>query len=208
MKERPILFSTPMVKVILDGRKTMTRRVIKPQFKILHALYPDGSIDTERIFRKSDWRIHCPYGQVGDRLWIRETFAPCQMLSGKTNITYKADGGKPPLYLMADGKEIPCHWKPSIFMPRWASRITLEITNIRVEKLKEITHDDAVLEGCYYNFNLNKGLTCKLHPEVCDTATVHCFANLWDSINAKRGYSWESNPWVWVISYRLAGEGK
>lgn len=149
IKERPILFSTEMVKAILDGRKTMTRRVCKNQSAAKYewadniGVFPgkDKYTGWIRIHERAPFyfAVKCPYGQVGDRLWARETFAPSQMMSGKTEITYKADGGNPPAYLMASGKEIPCYWKPSIFMPRWASRITLEITNIRVERLQNIT---------------------------------------------------------------------
>ncbi len=197
MRERPILFSTEMVKAILAGRKTMTRRIVKPQPVIGDERYTPsrtGGVAYRKawIWIKSiHWDLYekpsehlfrfCPYGQVGDRLWVRETFAPSQMMSGKTEITYKADGGNPPSYLMADGKEIPCYWKPSIFMPRWASRITLEITNIRAEQLQETTEADAVREGF---------------------SKLIYFLNYWDKLNMNRGYAQELNPWVWVIEFK------
>lgn len=181
MKEHPILFSAPMVKAILEGRKTMTRRVIKPQPKIIHDVYNDGTIETEQLFRNKT-RLKCPYGQAGDRLWVRETYLTfvCQP------ICYKADG-----YLKLETEK----WHPSIFMPRWASRITLEITNIRVERVWGIRRDKKnwIAEG--YTKPFEGTITWALEAD-------RWFAKLWDSINAKRGYSWESNPWVWVIEFK------
>ena len=188
MKERPIIFSTDMVKAILEGRKTQTRRVIKPQpdrvingvpFEYLGHKYHDAS----------DRAIRCPYGQVGDRLWVRETWATQKSID-RFSPSYIGNAATVPLWYKADavngrsfiglGK-----WRPSIFMPRWASRITLEITEVRVERLQEITFEDFKKEGIEM-----------------DGSWDGSFARLWDSLNAKRGYSWESNPWVWVISFR------
>ena len=163
MKEHPILFSTEMVKAILDGRKTMTRRVIKDPYKYITIPHPS------------------PYGQVGDKLWVRETWT--QFPDGES-VVYKADG-KPYFNV----------WKPSIFMPHKFSRITLEITNIRVERLQEINtkrHDEVAKEGWPFGYT---GLSIEKAP-------VELFAELWDSINLKRGYSWGSNPWVWVIEFK------
>lgn len=179
MKERPILFSTDMVKAILDDKKTMTRRVIKHPEKY------------ERI-RECDFC--CPYGKVGQRLWVRETWdSDCTCCNPKCNgVIYKAG---------YSGVIVPDKWRPSIFMPRWASRITLEITNIRVERLQEITEKDALAEGVdWYSIeNKIEGIGRWIEGiGRCQQA----FRKLWDSINTKRGYSWESNPWVWVISFR------
>ncbi len=166
MKERPIIFSTPMVKAILEGRKTMTRRIIK-NIKGATEKYPKG-------FAK------CPYGVVGDRLWVKETYFPNE--GQVPNIIYKADWND----RHKTGITFTCQWKPSIFMPRIYSRITLETTNIRVERLQEITEEDAKKEGVmegedtgYYNEG---------------------FYRIWDKINGKD--SWKENPYVWVIEFR------
>jgi len=214
MKEHPIIFSTEMVKAILEGRKTMTRRVVKdPRRKMPEnpiaafgnghgRLYSIGDMQYEASHPEKP-NFPCPYGQVGDHLWVRETFAPREMMSGKAEIAYKADGGQLPSYLLGD-KEIPCYWKPSIHMPRWASRITLEITNIRVERLQEITNDDAFKEGMTRELASKLGISVSPSEEEFNlTQTRRVFIDLWDSINAKRGYSWESNPWVWVIEFKV-----
>ncbi|TXH46076.1 MAG: hypothetical protein E6Q97_30340 [Desulfurellales bacterium] len=203
MKETPILFSGPMVRAILEGRKTQTRRVIKPQpvpFGVssykgsrqgwkwkpdsLNRRWNDDDKDpynTDPIGR-ADLALscECPYGQPGDRLWVRETWGPCAggvCYRASEEITVCPDGGK---------------WKPSIFMPRWASRITLEITDVRVERIKSISADDAEKEGCGFGVNDETG------------GPVARFKTLWDSINSKRGFGWDANPWVWAISFKRA----
>lgn len=204
--------STLMVQALLDNRKSMTRRVVKPQPKngITIGNVSINGVTEEHFLCDSDGDeipdtiLKCPYGQIGDRLWVRETWATTKEWEDKNHkatseVMYKATFDNADMKLF---NSMGIKWKPSIFMPRHASRITLEITNIKVEKLQEITHDDAVLEGCYYNFHLSKKVSLRLHPKVIDTATVHCFANLWDSINLKRGYGWSVNPWVWCISFR------
>ena len=150
MKERPILFSAPMVRAILDGRKTMTRRIL-----------------TERHGE------YCPYGHPGDFLWVRETFYNSRM-DNSMPTHYRADNQDEDFQLI---------WNPSIFMPRWASRILLEITAVRVERLQKISEDDARAEG--------------VSPE-----TVGPFSELWDSINRKPGRTWADNPFVWVIEFK------
>lgn len=171
MKEHPIIFNTENVKAILEGRKTQTRRVIKPQpltylpeynqVDMFMFAYPTkyGS-DTPVLAR-------CPYGQVGDRLWVRESFLYCN------GFRYKATDNDPVM-----------KYKPAIFMPRWASRITLEITRLRVERINDISYNDARTEGF-------------LSPAM--------FHEKWDSLNAKRGYGWKINPWVWVIEFGAIG---
>ena len=163
MKERPILFSTEMVRAILDDRKTMTRRVVKPQ-------------------PPEDWGVKCPYGKIGDVLWVRETF--CKY---KGDYLYKADFDP----LTRKEFERDNKWKPSIFMPRSASRISLRITNIRVERLNDITEEDAKLEGVIYPAN----------PVIENYGNGYRtnFRLLWESINGKA--SWGQNPWVWVIEF-------
>lgn len=199
MEERPILFNGEMVRAILDGRKTMTRRVVKPQ--------PEQDTDCpyhigtgiERVART------CPYGKPGDRLWVRETFCDRNNNGEQIKPLYRADGQE---YEDGDGWHFEPKWKPSIFMPRMYSRITLEITNVRVERLQKINNTDALAEGTPgawvenseypggYNENQNK-------------AHVFFFRQLWDSINAKRGYGWDANPWVWVVEFeRIKKQGR
>ena len=182
--ERPILFSGPMVKAILDGRKTMTRRVVKGK-TALEWLEP-GVFSPSFVGNPENGL--CPYGKPGDLLWVRETFAaPFQHLDceeGKT-VFYRADGAQ-----QDDGQ-----WSPSIFMPRWASRITLEVAGVRVERLQEITDADALAEGVN-----TQGPYFVEDYEKQQSYTVAQFAALWDSINGKT-YPWDSNPWVWVIEF-------
>lgn len=200
-KERPILFSGPMVRAILDGRKTMTRRVVKHQDSIeadedggfIHAHDPKCP-----SFCDYACEMACPYGQPGDRLWVRETWAPCiGGAEGPDNPTlYRADN--------LDGYD-KLTWRPSIFMPRWASRITLEITDVRVERLTEITEDDAIAEGapCIDNPDYDPEDPCDDPPQSHKAG----FLNLWDKLNGARGFGVDKNPWVWVVSFRrLEGE--
>ena len=183
MTERPIIFSGPMVRAILDGRKTQTRRLVKK-----------GTLD--------DWNA-CPYGLVGGKLWVRENCLqrplPNLLTGEPTNAmcaVYRADNEP---VLTPDGFDLAWWYSrstcPGIHMPRWASRITLEIVNVRIERLHEITEDDARAEGCLP----------VVHPEdgAVDCGTRKAtFAKLWDSINAKRGHGWATNPWVWVLEFR------
>lgn len=194
-KEKPILFSGEMVRAILDGRKTKTRRVIKPQ--------PDektrefsSELVTE-AWLAGEIPVKCPFGQPGHRLWVRES---CWAYSGLEPFPsgfvvppnphmqhFYGYDDHPELQLMKD-KAIVFR-VPSIHMPRWASRITLEITKIRVERVQEITNEDAIAEG----IAVRDGdlMSPKEYFEV-----------LWDKINAKRGFGWDENPWVWVIEFR------
>lgn len=201
VKERPILFSTEMVKAILDEKKSQTRRVIKPQPKPLEGSwlfwkYKVEDIETEPNSYASpqDMTPYCPYGQVGDRLWVRETFIESKYFLNK-------DGSHSRVWYKADDSEhigvLNYPWKPSIHMPRWASRITLEITDVRVERLQEITKDDCLKEG----FNIIQGNM--------DRPSVRFyFYNYWDSIVNKKypfnwTHTWKGNPWVWVISFKI-----
>jgi hypothetical protein len=183
MKERPILFSGPMVQAILDGRKTQTRRVVKPQPEYWEQTggyhypldkKPYRGAPVGRVRSIDEYR--CPYGQPGDRLWVRETWH--QYAGGE--VIYRADYGPESYQAGAKG------WRPSIFMPRWASRITLEITGVRVERVQDISADDARAEGVSA-------------PDVLPRSK---FATLWDSINAKRGYGWDMNPWCWCVEFK------
>lgn len=174
--EKPMLFSTPMVKAILERGKTQTRRIVK--------LTDSGRV--KAVGSHMNWHLDdpnclkaCPYGQIGDRLWVKETFLN------------NALSGYPPVYFYrADSSDKPSDraWKPSIFMPRKASRITLEITGVRVEQLQEISHRDALAEGVQYDVSKEDG----------DPVTR--FRMLWESINGAG--SWSLNPYVWVIEFR------
>lgn len=195
MKERPILFNTEMVKAVLAGRKTQTRRVVKhdhPHFGSVEKFnHVQGTI-WEAIFDDSSGiNLCCPYGQVGDRFWIRETFYA-------THIDEKSTKDHGQIYYKADeNPHVAVSWKPSIHMPRWASRINLEITNIRVERLKEISEEDAIKEG-------TTALTTYRDSDNIEKPDYKAgFQILWDMINEKRGYVWKANPWVWVVEFKV-----
>lgn len=237
VKERPILFSAEMVKAILEGRKTQTRRVMKPQ-----PCYQDGIYDrlecgfynpaiTDRegelypgaetfgaYTDDGEWGLPCPYGQVGDKLWVREThyrfgywakngftktgkqkwtFKPSKESPGLDGVRYCENS---PSYVHPNRDRNLIGWfkRPSIFMPRWASRITLEITNIRIERVQDITKNNAI--------NQVKAEGVDFMPPYCVGVfgynAFSTFMMYWDSLNANRGYSWDSNPWVWVIEFK------
>lgn len=226
--EKSILFSGEMVRAILDGRKTMTRRIVKPQ-----PTYEDETIYAGKIYgpekyepvdydkdgemiegmeifgaydEDGEWGVKCPY-EPGMKLWVRETFftrrcACCDLGDEYSDCTC----GNPPKY-RADGYKLFTgeKWSPSLFMPRWASRITLEVTGVRIERLQSITEEDARAEGIKEYSNRTFGLD---EPACCmGTNARIAFMRLWDSLNAKRGYGWKVNPWVWVVQFRKM-EGK
>lgn len=175
-KERPILFSGTMVQALLDGRKTQTRRVLRREKQ-----YGPFAFDDPRVAH------YCPYGQPGDRLWVRETWN-IQTVDKVERVAYRAD--------IPNGYSfVP--WRPSIFMPRRFSRITLEITDVRVERVRDISEADARAEGVT---NADEGSN-----PIDGSHTIANFANLWEKINAKRDYGWQANPWVWVIEFNQAG---
>ncbi len=214
MKERPILFSGPMVRAILEGRKTVTRRVIKPQ----PYLEMDGEIINQggpgEIQYGPEWIpvwphghrfagrmlswAQCPYGLPGDRLWVRETWREAMTEDGHRCCAYRADGSyqcgkrQPP-----DADRI-CNWRASIHMPRWASRITLEVVDTRPERLQDITEEDAKREGVVWVEKREPGQD-KFEP-----CARESFEMLWDSINPK--HPWASNPWVWRIEFKRVEE--
>jgi hypothetical protein len=183
MKEHPILMSTPMVQAILEGRKSQTRRVIKAQVEANNYFNIKGlHVPIEKM------RKYCPYGQVGDRLWVRETWCNTWPFDG-----HKCEEG--PCYRATDEGDCGAaitgqKWRPSIFMPRWASRITLEITAIKVQKLQEINEKDAEAEG------IGVGDTLVFSDSYKDS-----YAFLWNKINGKK-HSWNLNEWVWVIEFK------
>ena len=188
MKERPIIFSAPMVRAILEGRKTQTRRVVKPQpdYVVKDAYFTKG-LDVPR--RGND--IKCPYGQPGDRLWVRETFSQCVNLGVDRNGEWPKDLFSYS-YRATDGL-VGDRWKPSIHMPRLSSRILLEIVSVRVERLQDISEADAKAEGADpYR------LPC--HPKREKLRHVDGFSLLWKPINGSE--SWDANPWVWVVEFR------
>jgi hypothetical protein len=226
MKERPILFSGAMVRALLDGRKTQTRRIVKPQPDFETARNALGG-DTSRATVAYDGtmggiglkrgtaigyvfpNIHCPHGKPGDRLWVRETWAqPTTLDPGPT--VYRADY---PACVPAGFESVPpaesITWKPSIHMPRALSRITLEVTGVRVERLQSISEADAIAEGvdrlAPYSIYWRDYQTHTFGPN-CDDYTCldahESYRSLWDSLNAARGYGWDVNPWVWVVEFK------
>lgn len=190
MKEKPILFSGPMARAILDGTKTQTRRVVE---SALNYRKYDGMelavLDGKAYITNDDlahFELLCPYGQPGDRLWVRETWGWVgdHHHEDHRSIYWKADRGDWPKTRK---------WRPSIFMPRWASRLTLEVTDIRVQRVQEISEGDAKAEGA----------TPSIVGDELDHLKYRAgFMALWDSINAKRGFGWDVNPWVWAISVK------
>lgn len=203
-KERPIIFSAPMVRAILDGRKTQTRRVVKPQPEVMYD-YPNCPDMLEFLhpvtsgtYSRKSFAQTCPYGQPGDRLWVRETWLPFDPDHAITFYAYRAsttdDGEEIRQEYIRCGRDY--RWRPSIHMPRWASRITLEITDVRVERLNEISVEDAIAEGvkCPCDFHY-----CTL----CHVTPSQLFTKLWSSIHAADGPNgWGANPWVWVIEFK------
>lgn len=196
-KERPIIFSAPMVRAILEGRKTVTRRIVKwPAWANAEdagqqaALVRDRALSFYRDGRPIKI-LRCPFGAPGSQLWVREQFS----YSYGTGVEDRS-----PCWYWADGQPDYGDWSrpaPSIYMPRWASRITLEVTGVRVERLQEISFEDAKAEGVEFwrHVETLKGLAaCSQHR--------YEFEDLWTSING-RG-SWDANPFVWVIEFKRA----
>ncbi len=241
-KERPIIFSGEMVCAILDGRKTQTRRVIKPQPPC------DCDVQPEEMSKRTpegwqaaghsgqwwcpcctgDWQPRCPYGVPSDRLWIREAFVTGWPTEGGEVMYCDEDGNDLPehVWYRADlrhfrgdplrrgwrsdrgavmdgwtdedgGHQDNIPWKPSIHMPRWASRILLEITNVRVERVQKISESDAYAEGI-----TEADIQAVSRRNRKKPGAILAFWDLWNSINAKRGFGWDGNPWVWVITFK------
>jgi hypothetical protein len=214
MKERPILFSGEMVLAILDGRKTQTRRVIKPQpvgAHSKHGKYTAGSAAwfVDYSGGHDEIIVRCPYGEPGDRLWARETFAVVSGVVGGGRDITKPDASDCVAY-RADNNDAAKTitesraWRPSIFMPRAYSRITLEIIKVRVERVQDITDAGAIAEGVesYYVPGTYSYGEMGCISRDSEATNIDRFIFLWNSINAKRGFGWESNPWVWVIEFK------
>ncbi|MBJ9897369.1 hypothetical protein [Burkholderia cenocepacia] len=220
MIERPILFSGPMVRAILEGRKTQTRRVMKHQppddvAPITLARYNPTIIDRNgdvepgpEIFGAfsddGEWGCKSPFGEPGDRLWVRETHLNWWKLDEANPdgprvfshvAAYAADG-----YELQPGET----WIPSIHMLRAASRITLEITSVHVERLQSISESDARDEGVTIaDHHMRSYSAGAFRPP-----SIRAFHDLWDSLNASRGHGWDVNPWVWVIEFKRLGAGE
>ncbi len=197
MITRPILFSGDMVRAILSGRKTQTRRIAKPRHDDKTPCEHWMAHATDFIRRHCNHGSEgqcCPYGQPGDRLWVRETWQPisfgwCQTKGDVVRVRFAADMAEPVMSATEDQYDAThpdrsSAWRPSIHMPRWASRITLEITGIRAERLQVISLDDAKAEG---------------------VETTDQYSELWCKINGTE--SWVSNPWVWVVEFKRVEGG-
>jgi len=212
MAERPILFSGPMVRAILEGRKTQTRRIVKPPFEMIgngYLVRPDGHGGRFGPYP-------CPYGQPGDRLWVRESFCPFppdRHSSGPNRwvIIYAADATQAELSAPDDYNPMLYNyerWTPSIHMPRWASRINLEVVSVRVQRLQDISEEDAMAEGVDFDHGWEDepgfGYLDYLsgHDNFSLLTAVESFRTLWDSINADRGHGWDKNEWVWAVEFK------
>lgn len=209
MKERPILFSAPMVRALLDGTKTQTRRLFGPE----RMTWPtDGRYETHAIrggnlvctgggpFIPNDWIHYCPAGQSGDRLWVREAWTTHACFD------HLAPRNCPKsIHYMADGEIQTGKGRPSIHMPRWASRIDLEVTGVGVERLQDISDDDAIAEG----IEKTSAGFWSLYGQADTDGTYSArasFRALWESLNGAG--SWNANPWVWVIIFKRIGNAE
>ncbi len=212
IKERPILFSGPMVRAILEGRKTQTRRIVKNHpgcgFEIgtYHKALTDrhgeqypACTESFGIFAEDgSWSIECPYGQPGERLWVREAWAPATAaLPLADGVIYRADYHTGLERRYGDQK-----WKPSIHMKRADSRINLEITSVRVELLNEISVEDSIAEGIEPVRNIWKLYGERIIGSADATGQPRkSYASLWQSINGPG--SWAANPFVWVVEFKV-----
>lgn len=203
VKERPIIFGPDSIESILSGAKTQTRRVIKANIdegmRLAHEdgggnwifwsglVAPNMAEFTKRAYPNGEG-VPCPYGKQRDRLWVRESwYCAGEHWCDGYPVRYEVDAEL--------AAAVSTKWRTPIFMPRWASRITLEITNVRVERLQEITEAGAIAEGVDSVFLADL-------PRQATTSHRADFKQLWDKINAKRGYSWADNPFVWVLEFR------
>jgi hypothetical protein len=223
MKERPILFSGPMVRALLEGRKTQTRRLIKPQPKkdpmtgdFVLMLSPHHGVTGLR-----SWLEACPYGQPGERLWVKEAAYIAKPNFGDPQFdTHKDNEGRGRVVDYAatmDADAVRCaedfgvKKTPSIHMPRWASRLLLEVVEVRAERLQDITEADAIAEGARHFPDLPSLSRYGQDPrwsffdatsvDQCLGSARHAFGNAWNKINGARA-DWDANPWVWAISFK------
>ena len=203
MKEHPIIMASESVPNILNGTKTQTRRVIKDprkNFTQYNKGLSMGDIQREAEINSKP-NFPCPYGQVGDRLWVKETWAAP---IGYDALSPSGLWDMPKTWYFADGQP-PKNFgikRPSIFMPRWASRIELEIAKIRVERIQDIKVWDCANEGIPIPEPFR-------FPSPREEAkyVICSFRELWDSLNSKRGHGWDKNPWVWSIEFKLLKGG-
>ena len=238
-----------MVRAVLEGRKTQTRRIVKPQPVPQHHIGRHMRLAGQRDWcvlthftLTVEW-IKCPYGDVGDKLWVRETWAPCEAKVRKGHVQYAADGAVGHMVTTNGGERWwersghtmgvaddsfqgvwvsrPSRWRPSIHMPRWASRLMLEVTDVRVQRLQDISPQDAEAEGAQHFDKLPS-----LHPYGQDarwsmespTSTDEClgsakmaFANYWNkcaagenwNLKPEREHPWAQNPWVWAVTFKM-----
>jgi carboxypeptidase C (cathepsin A) len=229
--EKPILFSEKMIQAILDGRKTQTRRVIKPQPPD-NGYKPSVLIETTcKKERKYEGKLHwikmeneytvehsdnnyftCPYGKPGDLLWVRENFTITNFTNDDQSVLVQYDDEhREWMGLNNDEWQKYIHWKnrtgrkSKLFMFRSLSRIQLQITDIRVERVQDISEQDALAEGCSNDvkiYTIQEGIG-KGTKDYYGMYAQERFRNLWDSINEERGFGWDENPWVWKISFEL-----
>lgn len=215
MKERGMIFNDEMVRAILDGRKTQTRRIANSSTaNLLHL---------REQYPHKHYNIDCPFGQTGDRIWVRETFSCIGNDDGhpvdangnlcsreEAQRIYRATAIQKPgnygLWTSPDGFDFEGAWTPSIHMPRWASRILLEITGVRAERLNSISEKDALREGLYQL--PASGRYCLQPGMQYFGGASHCakevYSWLWESIYGE--HSWQANPWVWVIEFKRIEE--
>jgi hypothetical protein len=200
MRERPILFSAPMIRMILAGRKSMTRRIVSHRRPWEVREFGGKPTVMLEDANGEQWEhLLCPYGLPGDHLWCKETFGheDDHREHGRGCVVYRAD--KCPRCV----SDVPCEhgpsrWHSPRFMPRWASRITLVVTSVRLERLQSISDRDARAEGV----ELGEMQPARINGELGEVMIFSrkAFAVLWDQINGKRA-PWSSNPWCWVISF-------
>lgn len=217
VRERPIIFSGPMVRAILAGTKSQTRRIVTPQPVPWEA--NECFLQWKGLAPLTTGHIAAKHGRPGDRLWVREAFQPIYApefqpfgRNGGREANWRTGEGYAPRYMATDER---VEWvdrednlqsdraEPAVHMPRWASRITLEITDVRVQRLQEITEEDAKAEG------VEEWCSCVCHDETNVQTCSDCgdrhgrdgFVGLWDAINGKRA-PWDSNPWVWALTFR------
>lgn len=210
MKERPILFNAQMVRALLDGTKTQTRRVIKPQPTHFN---PAGVPRLANPISGPAKVIACPYGQPGDRLWVRESFdfLPNSGTDDPSacEIVYWATGGIEPRSAPSDYNPMiygTNKVRPSIHMPRWASRITLEVTGVRVERVQDISEADAIAEGCTPTHNgYYWGGPHPVYGRKQFAVAVNAYRDLWESINGHG--SFYADQWAWVVEFKRVEGG-